>query len=78
MHATHLFILFSIPQSNIGRAIGLTIGSILIAEFGIRVAYLTLGILAGVTSIIYLASYHLWLKKIEHNRINSTKQGNFK
>jgi hypothetical protein len=50
-------------------------GSILIAEFGIRVAYLTLGILAGVTSTLYLITYHFWLKKIEQRRINSIKKG---
>ena len=56
-----------------GRAVGLTVGSLLIAEFGIRFAYLALGVLAGVTSIAYLFSYHLWLKKIENLRLNSTK-----
>ena len=60
-----------------GRAVGLTVGSLLIAEFGIRFAYLALGVLAGVTSIAYLFSYHLWLKKIENLRLNSTNQGTF-
>ena len=60
-----------------GRAVGLTVGSLLIAEFGIRFAYLALGVLSGVTSIAYLFSYHLWLKKIENLRLNSTKQGTF-
>ena len=62
-----------------GRALGLTIGSLLVAAYGLRFAYLTLGILAAGTSFFYLIAYHSVLKKMEKKRLeqSSTKEGSF-
>ena len=62
-----------------GRALGLTIGSLLAAEWGLRFASLSLGILAGGTGFLYLIAYHLALKNIERDRLlkKSQKQGLF-
>lgn len=62
-----------------GRALGLTIGSLLVAAYGLRFAYLAIGILAAGTSVFYLIAYHSVLRKMEQKRLseNSIKEGSF-
>lgn len=58
----------------LGRGLGLTLGSVLTAEYGIRFTYLVFGIFAGVTSLSYIIVYHLFLRKIEQARLLSANQ----
>jgi hypothetical protein len=58
----------------LGRGMGLTLGSVLTAEYGIRFTYLVFGIFAGVTSLSYIIVYHLFLKKIEQARLLAANQ----
>lgn len=65
-------VLFFFPF--LGRGLGLTLGSVLTAEYGIRFTYLVFGIFAGVTSLSYIIVYHLFLRKIEKARLLSANQ----
>ena len=72
-----LIIMFSNLIS--GRGLGTTIGAVTVSStHGIRSGYLVFGILAGATSVAYLISYHLFLKKMELKRIHlkKTEEGN--
>ena len=44
-------------------------GSILTSAYGIRFTYLMFSLLAGVTSLSYLITYRLFLRKIEEARL---------
>ena len=47
------------------------------AAYGLRFAYLAIGILAAGTSVLYFIAYHSVLRKMEQKRLmeNSTKEG---
>lgn len=64
-------------HKNLGRGLGLTVGSIITSAYGIRMAYLVFGVLAGATSLFYLVSYHLFLKNVEQSRTLSSDQSIF-
>ncbi|XP_046440928.1 uncharacterized protein LOC124191923 [Daphnia pulex] len=66
--------LLSAAVFGAGRGMGLTLGSVLTAEYGIRFTYLVFGIFAGVTSLSYIIVYHLFLKKIEQARLLAANQ----
>lgn len=59
-------ILFSII---VGRGFGTAMGSVLTHKYGLRIAYMIGGCLAGVTAIVYLILYRLFLKKIREDRM---------
>ena len=61
-------------QQHAGRGLGTTIGAVTVASaHGIRSGYLVFGILAAVTSVAYLISYHSCLKKMEIKRLEPVK-----
>jgi uncharacterized membrane-anchored protein len=52
---------------------GTAVGSFLISSYGIRSTYLLFGMVVGSVAILYLAIYHLVLKKMEHKRLMLTR-----
>lgn len=52
-----------------GRGFGTAIGSALTHRYGLRIAYMLGGCLAGVTAIVYFILYRLFLKKIREDRM---------
>ena len=60
---------------NKGRGIGLVAASLVISAYGIRFAYLALGILTFSTATLYMIVYHIFLKKLELKRFSKSKQG---
>lgn len=56
-----------------GRGVGSLVGGMLIATHGTRPAFRIFGLAAGISGIVYFLIYHLYLVKLERNRMTQKK-----